>query len=168
MKYIEGTAREQLCLFEEKLDDIIPEEQSVRFIDAYIDKLDLIKLEISNIDNTKGIGYDPALYLKIFIYSYLNKIRSSRKIERECKRNIELIWLTKQLVPDHWSISNFRKMNKKALKNIFKEFLKFCHKLNLLSFTCIGIDGTKMRAQNSMRNGKSILFPTMRNLLRAR
>ena len=153
MKYIEGTPREQLCLFEEKLDDIIAEEHLIRFIDVYVDKLDLVRLEIHNIDNNIGCpGYNPTLYLKIYIYSYLNRIRSSRKIERECRRNLELIWLTKQLKPDHWSISNFRKVNKKALKNIFKEFLRFCHKLDLLSFDCIAIDGTKMRAQNSLSN----------------
>lgn len=152
MKYIEGTPRNQLCLFEEKLNDLIEEEHLIRFIDLYVDKLDLIELEIHANDKSRGIGYDPCLYLKIYIYSYLNRIRSSRKIERECKRNIELIWLTKQLSPDHWSISNFRKMNKKSLKNIFKDFLRFCHKLNLLSFDCVAIDGTKMRAQNSMSN----------------
>jgi len=153
MQYISGTPRNQLCLFQEKLDDLIQEDQLVRFIDIYVDKLDLIKLEVFNIDRTTGRpGYNPALYLKIYIYSYLNKIRSSRKIETECKRNIELIWLTEQLTPDHWSISNFRKRNKKAIKNIFKEFLSFCHKLNLLSFECIAIDGTKMRSQNSLSN----------------
>ena len=152
MKYIEGTARDQLCLFEEKLDDIIQEDHLIRFIDLYINKLDLIGLEINTNDKGKGIGYDPTLYLKIYIYSYLNKIRSSRKIERESKRNLELIWLTKQLAPDYWSISNFRKSNKKALRNIFKEFLRFCHKLELLSFDCIAVDGTKMRTQNSMSN----------------
>lgn len=152
MKYIEGNSRDQLYLFEEKLDRIIPEEHIVRFIDAYIDKLDLEKLEIYNLDKEKGKGYNPRLYLKIYIYSYLNKIRTTRKIERECKRNLELIWLSQQLAPDHWSISNFRKLNKKALKNIFKEFLRFCYKLELLSFNCIAIDGTKMRTQNSMSN----------------
>ena len=152
MKYIEGTPREQLCLYEEKLDDIISEDHLIRFIDAYVDRLDLIQLGVKINDKDKGVGYNPTLYLKIYIYSYLNSIRSSRKIERECKRNLELIWLTMQLSPDHWSISNFRKCNKKLLKNIFKEFLLFCKKLELLSFDCFAIDGTKMRAQNSMSN----------------
>lgn len=152
MKYIEGTPRDQLCLFEEKLDNMIPEEHIVRFIDLYVDKLDLINLEINTNDKAKGLGYAPSLYLKIYIYSYLNKIRSTRKIERECKRNLELIWLSKQLAPDHWSISNFRKLNRKALRNIFREFLKFCYKLELLSFDCVAVDGTKMRTQNSMSN----------------
>lgn len=153
MGYIEGTGRDQLLLFEEKIDEMIAEEHLVRFIDAYVNKLDLVALEIFNAENKIGCpGYDPSLYLKIYIYSYLNKIRSSRKIERECKINIELIWLTCRLSPDHWSISNFRMKNTKALKNIFKEFLKFCHKLNLLSFNLVAIDGTKLRAQNSLNN----------------
>jgi transposase len=152
MRYIAGTPRDQLCLFEEKLDDMIPEEHLIRFIDVYVDKLDLIKLEINGSDKAKGTGYNPCLYLKIYIYSYLNKVRSSRKIERECKRNIELLWLTQQLAPDYWSIANFRKLNKKALTNIFKEFLRFCHHLQLLSFDCLAVDGTKMRAQNNLSN----------------
>jgi len=153
MGYVEGTDRNQLLLFEEKIDEMIAEEHLVRFIDVYVNKIDLVKLEIFNAENKIGSpGYDPALYLKIYIYSYLNKIRSSRKIERECKINIELIWLTCRLSPDHWSISNFRKKNTKALKNIFKEFLRFCHKLNLLSFKLVAIDGTKLRAQNSQNN----------------
>ena len=152
MNYYKGTPRGQLCLFEEKLDDIIVQNHLVRFIDLYIEKIDLAKLEITVNDKKKGRGYHPTLYLKIYIYSYLNKIRSSRKIENECKRNLELIWLTKQLAPDFWSISNFRKTNKNALKNIFKEFLNFCYKLELLSFDCAAIDGTKIRTQNSMSN----------------
>lgn len=152
-KYVEGTPRNQLCLFSESLDKIISREHIVRFIDSYVEKLDLFKLEIHNIENKKGRpGYNPTLYLKIFIFSYLNRLRSSRKIERECKRNLELIWLTRQLAPDHWSISNFRKTNSRALKNLFKDFLTFCHKLELMSFDCVAIDGTKMRAQNHLSN----------------
>jgi len=153
MGYIQGTGRGQLVLFEEKIDDMISEDHVIRFIDAYVERLNLFSLEIHNIENNIGApGYNPSLYLKIYIYSYLNKIRSSRKIEKECSRNIELIWLACKLCPDFWSISNFRKQNKKALKNIFKEFLKFCHKLNLLSFDLVAIDGTKMRSQNSLSN----------------
>src|SRR5271157_2869968 len=118
MNFIEGADREQLVLFSDKLDTIIGEDHIIRFIDLFVEKLDLISLNIQMNDKVQGIGYNPNLYLKIYIYSYLNKIRSSRKIENECKRNIELIWLTKQLVPDHWSISNFRKKNAKALINI--------------------------------------------------
>ncbi len=152
-KYIEGIHRNQLCLFSKSLDEIIPEEHIIHFIDVYVEKLDLIGLKIHNIENKKGRpGYNPTLYLKIFIYGYLNRLRSSRKIERECTINLELIWLTEQLAPDHWSISNFRKTNSRVIKNLFKEFLKLCHKLELLSFNCVAIDGTKIRAQNHSSN----------------
>lgn len=152
MNFIEGTPREQLVLFSDELDNIIEKEHVIRFIDLYVENLDLITLKIQTNDKAQGIGYNPYLYLKIYIYSYLNKLRSSRKIENECKRNIELIWLTKQLAPDHWSISNFRKKNKKGLVNIFKEFLKLCYKLKLINLDCVAIDGTKMRAQNGVSN----------------
>ncbi len=152
MNFIEGTSREQLVLFNDKMDTIIGEDHIIRFIDLFVEKLDLISLNIQMNDKVQGTGYNPNLYLKIYIYSYLNKIRSSRKIENECKRNIELIWLTKQLVPDHWSISNFRKKNAKALINIFKEFLKLCYKLKLVDLDLVAVDGTKMRACNSISN----------------
>jgi transposase len=153
MKYITGTNRKQLCLFNESLDDIIEEDNVVRFIDEYINKLDLDNLEIKTTESRKGRPpYHPRLYLKIYVYSYLIKIRSSRKIETECKRNIEMIWLTEQLTPDHWSISNFRKQNRKALTNIFKEFVMFCHSIELLDLKLAAIDGTKMRGQNHIGN----------------
>jgi len=152
MNFIEGTPREQLVLFSDKLDTIIGEDHVIRFIDLFVEKLNLSTLNIQVNDKVQGTGYNPTLYLKIYIYSYLNKIRSSRKIENECKRNIELIWLTKQLSPDHWSISNFRKNNSKALINIFKEFLKLCYKLKLVNLDLVSVDGTKMRAQNSVSN----------------
>jgi transposase len=152
MNFIEGTPRDQLVLFSDKLDNIIDKDHIIRFIDLYVEKMDLLTLKIQTNDKTQGIGYNPSVYLKIYIYSYLNKLRSSRKIENECKRNIELIWLTKQLAPDHWSISNFRKKNKKGLMNIFKEFLKLCYKLKLINLDCVAIDGTKMRAQNGVSN----------------
>jgi transposase len=153
MKYINGINRKQLCLFNDCLDDLIDEDNIVRFIDEYVEKIDFDNLEIKTIINKKGRPpYHPRLYLKIYIYSYLIKIRSSRKIENECKRNIEMIWLTEQLAPDHWSISNFRKQNGKVLTNMFKEFLKFCHQIELLDLKLAAIDGTKMRGQNHVGN----------------
>lgn len=153
MDYIKGTPREQLHLFTENLDEIIDEENPVRFIEAYINKLDMGKLGFKVPDVLTGRPpYAPVLLLKIYIYSYLNKVRSSRRIETACQRNIELIWLTEQLAPDFKTIADFRKDNKEGIKNIFKEFLKLCHKLELLSFKCVAIDGTKMRAQNGMNN----------------
>ena len=152
MKFKQGTDRKQLSLFSMPLDNEIPENHVVRFIDAYVDALDLDELEIDTKDKKKGLGYNPKLYLKIYIYSYLNKLRSSRTIEKECRRNIELIWLTKNLAPDHWSISNFRKNNNKALINLFKSFLRYCYKLKLISLDIVAIDGTKMRGQNHRSN----------------
>lgn len=152
MVFIEGNDRKQLSLFKTTLDNEIPNDHIVRFIDAYVDKLDLQELGIDLNYKKKGKGYFPGLYLKIYIYSYFNKFRSSRIIEKECHRNIELKWLTKELSPDHWSISNFRKVNNKALISIYKNFLIFCYKINLISFDLIAIDGTKIRGQNHNSN----------------
>ena len=96
--------------------------------------------------------YEPAMMLKIYIYGYLNRIRSSRKLEAECNRNVELMWLTGKLFPDFKTIADFRKDNKKGIKEIFREFLNLCHRLELLSFECVGIDGTKERAKNHLDN----------------
>jgi transposase len=153
--YIKGISREQLYLFENKLDDMISEDNPVRFIDAYVEKLDLLKLGFTNPGTDGGKGrppYNPAVMLKIYIYGYLNRIRSSRKLESECKRNTELIWLTCRLAPDFKTIADFRKDNGKGIKQIFREFLKLCNKLELLSFRCIAVDGTKERAQNHLDN----------------
>ena len=153
--YIEGTPREQLILFEEKLDDIVSEDNIVRFIDVYISKLDLEGLGFKMPKNPEGQGrppYRPSTILKIYLYGYLNRLRSSRKLENECKRNVELMWLTGRLAPDFKTIADFRKDNRIGLKRIFKEFLKLCHKLELLSLKYVGIDGTKTRAQNGLNN----------------
>jgi len=153
--YINGTSREQLYLFENKLDDMISETNPVRFIDAYVDKLDLLKLGFSNPGTDGGKGrppYNPAMMLKIYIYGYLNRIRSSRKLESECRRNTELIWLTCRLAPDFKTIADFRKDNRQGIKQIFREFLKLCNKLELLSFRCVAVDGTKERARNHLDN----------------
>ena len=153
--YIKGISREQLYLFENKLDDMISEDNPVRFIDAYVDKLNLLNLgfKTSGADGGKGRPpYNPGTMLKIYIYGYLNRIRSSRKLESECKRNTELIWLTCRLAPDFKTIADFRKDNSNGIKRIFREFLKLCSKLDLLSFRCVAVDGTKERAQNHLNN----------------
>jgi len=151
MKYIEGTSREQIFLFNECIDEIIEEENIVRFIDAYVESLDMAELGFKMPKGITGTPpYRPQLKLKIYIYGYFEKIRSSRKLEKECLRNKELIWLTNALAPDFKTLADFRKDNYKAFKNIFKEFLKLCHKLQLISFNTVAIDGTKMRGQNSL------------------
>ena len=151
VNYIEGTPRHQIHLFDECLDDMIGENNIVRFIDAYVESLDLEKLGFKMPAMATGAPpYSPGLKLKIYIYGYLERIRSSRRLEKECNRNTELIWLTEDLAPDFKTIADFRKDNLIALKNLFKEFLKLCHKLKLLSFKTVAIDGTKMRGQNSL------------------
>lgn len=153
--YINGEPREQLNLFEEKLDDIVSEDNIVRFIDAFVNKLDLERLNFKMPKNLEWKGrpsYKPSTMLKIYIYGYLNRIRSSRKLENECSRNVELMWLTGRLAPDFKTIADFRKDNRKGIKQIFKEFLQLCHKLELLSLRYVAIDGTKSRAQNGLDN----------------
>lgn len=153
--FIQETPRDQLILFKEKLDDLIVEDNSIRFIDAYVNKLDMYKLGFNIPGSQGGKGrppYNPATMLKIYIYGYLNRIRSSRKLELECARNMELIWLTGRLAPDFKTIADFRKDNRDGIKKIFKEFLKLCHRLELLSLQCVAIDGTKERAKNNLDN----------------
>lgn len=153
MNYIKGIAREQLTFLSQTFDDLIEENNPVRFIDEYVNQLDLGKLGFVTVENTTGRPpYHPGLFVKSYTYSYLNKIRSSRKIDAELGRNTELIWLSEGLHPDFRTISDFRKNNAKPLKNLFKEFLLFCKKLDLISLETVGIDGTKMRAQNNIVN----------------
>lgn len=150
-RFIEGIPRDQIFLFNECIDEIIEKDNIVRFTDAYVESLDMERLGFRMPKGTTGTPpYRPQLKLKIYIYGYFEKIRSSRKLEKECRRNKELIWLTNALAPDFKTIADFRKDNHKAFRNIFKDFLKLCHKLQLLSFKEIAIDGTKMRGQNSL------------------
>jgi transposase len=153
--FITGTSRDQLNLFEEKLDELVSPNNPARFIDAYVNKLDLqtMGFKIPGTNGGKGRPpYEPSMMLKIYIYGYLNRIRSSRKLEAECNRNIELIWLTNRLNPDFKTIADFRRDNKKGIKTIFRKFLNLCQKLELLSFDCVAIDGTKERAKNHLDN----------------
>jgi transposase len=142
-----------MVLFAESLDSLVSKDDPARFIDAYVETLGLNDLQIK--EKEEGAGrpaYHPKLMLKIYIYGYLNRIRSSRKLMRECMRNVELIWLCEQLTPDYRTISDFRKENPQALKNLFKNFLKYCHQIGLVSLETVGIDGSKMRAQNGASN----------------
>ena len=153
MNYKQGTPRNQLYLFNTCLDKIIEENNKVRVIDLFVDKLDIKEMDFKiPALRTGAPPYRPKLLLKIYIYGYFERIRSSRNLEKETKRNKELIWLTRGLTPDFKTIANFRKNNKKGIKNIFKEFLNFCHSVNLLSLETVAIDGTKMRAQNNLNN----------------
>ncbi len=155
MNYILGSNRGQFefsCL-----EDAVEQDNQVRFIEAFVEKLDLKSLQFV-VKDLKGEGrprYEPKVFLKLYLYGYLNGIRSSRRLERECKRNIELQWLLNRLVPNYHSIADFRKDNPTALRNTFKLFLCFLKDLDLIGGRTVAIDGTKMRAHNSKKNNYS-------------
>jgi transposase len=149
IEYRVGTPRNQIYLFQNSLEELIEQDNVVRFIDAYVESLDMGKLGFHMHENRKGApAYRPQLKLKIYIYGYFNKIRASRLLEVECGRNREMMWLVEGLRPDFKTIADFRKDNPKALKNVFKEFVLFCHKMDLISMRLVAVDGTKLRGQN--------------------
>lgn len=151
MNYIEGISRAQTTLFPELIDDYINYENPIRFIDEFINQMDMLEMEFEHAElkETGRPPYDRKDLLKLHIYGYLNRIRSSRNLERETKRNLELIWLLKKLSPDHKTISDFRRNNTKALRNVFKNFIQLCRKLELFSAELIAVDSTKFRASNA-------------------
>lgn len=156
MKIIKGNSRHQVQF--SSLDDLIASNNVVRIIDAFVEKLDVIKIGIAHSgkqQQTRPGGaprFDDKLLLKLYLYGYLNKIRSSRKLEQECRRNVELRWLMQELSPNYHSIADFRKNNSTALKNLFKLYVQFLDELNLLGKQTIAIDGSKFRAVNSSKN----------------
>jgi len=153
MKYITGTGRSQINLFPVSLDQSIEHDNEVRLIDLFVDSLPLDEygFKVDFVENGRP-GYHPAVLLKLFIYGYLNRVRSSRNLEKECKRNIELMWLLEQLTPDHNTISNFRRDNKKAIKKVFRSTVKLAKNFNLIGCRLLAGDSTKFRAQNSKKN----------------
>lgn len=153
MKFINGINRQQIEIYTRCLDETIEKDNEVRIIDLFVDsiKLDEFGFDMKFVDNGRP-AYHPADLLKIFIYGYLNKIRSSRDLEKESKRNIEMIWLLKGLQPDHNTISNFRRDNSKAIKSVFRATVKIAKHFNLIGGSLIAGDSTKLRAQNSKKN----------------
>lgn len=151
MKYIQGESRVQIVMFPEVMDDYIDENNTVRVIDAYVETLDLKTLDFAkHVPNQTGRPmYSPQDMLKLYIYGYMNRIRSSRRLETESKRNLEMIWLLKKLSPDHKTIARFRQENGNQLKNVFRNFVKLCIKLGLYGKELISIDGSKFKAVNS-------------------
>jgi transposase len=151
MEYIAGINREQSILFPELIDDYISYENPVRFIDAFVEKMDFLAMGFKNaeIKETGRPPYNPKDLLKLYLYGYLNRIRSSRNLERESIRNVEVIWLLKRLSPDHKTISDFRRDNTKAIGKVFKEFVQICRNLELFNAELVVIDSTKFRASNA-------------------
>lgn len=154
MSFLKGIDREQTMLFPVSLEEMIPKEHPVRIIDLFIQTLDLERLEFIQVV-AAGEGrpaYDPKDLLKLYLYGYLNRIRTSRLLERECVRNIELIWLLKGLKPCFRTIAGFRSSNSAGLKNLFRHFVSLMNKWNLVAGETIAIDSSKFRAVNSKKN----------------
>jgi len=152
MRHIQGTDRELLLLLPDAIDDYVGADNPVRFIEAFVEQLDLAALGFARATSTIARGrpsYDPADLLKLYIYGYLNGIRSSRRLEAETHRNIELIWLIRQLKPDFKTIADFRKANRAAFKKVFREFVVLCRDLDLFGRELIAVDGTRIKAVNS-------------------
>jgi transposase len=150
-RFVEGEDRTQVTLLPECLDDYVEAENPVRVIEVFVDELDLGELGFVGVEPlaTGRPSYHPAVLLKIYIYGYLNRIQSSRRLEREAQRNVELMWLTGRLRPDFKTIANFRKDNGRAIRNVCRQFVVLCQKLDLFAQTVVAIDGSKFKAVNN-------------------
>jgi transposase len=150
-RFIEGQDRSQVTLLPECLDDYIGEDNPVRVVDAFIDELDLDALgfEGATAAATGRPSYHPAILLKIYVYGYLNRIQSSRRLEREAQRNVELMWLTGRLAPDFKTIADFRHDNGIGIRNVCRRFVELCRELKLFSQAVVAVDGSKFKAVNA-------------------
>jgi transposase len=150
-RFIEGEARTQSLLFPERLDDWIEEENPVRVIDAFVDELDMKALGFGGAipAETGRPAYHPATLLKIYVYGYLNRVQSSRRLEREAQRNVEVVWLTGRLMPDFKTIADFRKDNGQAIRKVCASFIELCREMKLFTETVVAIDGSKFKAVNN-------------------
>lgn len=151
MDHVKGTSREQITLFPEAIEDYVSAENPVRFLDAFIDQLDMgsIGFRHATVNETGRPPYHPGDLLKLYLYGYLNRVRTSRLLERESQRNLEVIWLLKRLSPDHKTISDFRKDHAQALREVFKQFVVLCKQLELFGAELVAIDSTKFKASNA-------------------
>src|SRR5213592_1093190 len=153
MQFIQGKNRTQSILFPKSLDQIVEQDNEVRIIDLFVESINLTNFHFEIKTSKEGRpAYHPKDLLKLFVYGYLNHIRSSRQLEKECKRNIELLWLMKELAPDHNTIANFRRDNEKAIRKVFRYTVSIAKEFNLIGGKLIAGDSTKLRAQNSKKN----------------
>jgi transposase len=150
-RFVVGDDRSQSTLFPERLEDYLSEDNPVRAIDVFVDELDLAGLGFGGVapEVTGRPAYHPATLLKIYVYGYLNRVQSSRRLERECQRNIELVWLTGRLMPDFKTIADFRKDNGEAIRKVCREFVVLCRRLELFGEAGVAIDGSKFKAANT-------------------
>ncbi len=163
--FVSGMDRSQGTMFPAQLEDYVAEDNTVRVIDLFVDQLNLAKLGFGGVI-PKDMGrpaYHPAVMLKIYVYGYLNRVQSSRRLERECQRNVEAMWLTGCLAPDFKTIAVFRKDNGPAIRKVCKEFIVLCGRAGLLAATTVAIDGSKFKAVNSRdRSYVSRSLPSIR------
>jgi transposase len=150
-RFIEGQDRSQVTLLPECLDDYLGEDNPVRVVDVFVDELSLDELGFEGAQPaaTGRPSYHPAVLLKIYIYGYLNQVQSSRRLEREAQRNIELMWLTGRLAPDFKTIADFRKDHGAAIRNVCREFVLLCRRLKLFADGIVAIGGSKFKAVNN-------------------
>ena len=149
--FVEGVDREQATLFPECLEDWIGEDNAARVIEVFVDTLDLAELGFERVRPlaTGRPSYHPSVLLKLYIYGYLNRVQSSRRLEREARRNVEVVWLTGRLVPDHKTIADFRKDNGPAIRKVCAQFVVLCRQLGLLGEASVAIDGSKFKVVNN-------------------
>jgi len=150
-RFIEGLDRRQATLLPECLDDFIDEDSPVRVVDVFVDGLDLRDLGFERVDprSTGRPSYHPSILLKLYIYGYLNLVQSSRRLEREADRNVEVMWLLGRLAPDHKTIADFRKDNGPAIRKVCSQFVELCRRVGLLTSASVAIDGSKFKAVNN-------------------
>ncbi len=163
MAYIEGHARDQGLLLPASVEDYMAADSPVRFIDAFVDDLDLGEAGFHRTrpKATGRPGYDPADMLKLYLYGYLNRVRSSWRLETEATRNLELIWLLRGLRPDYKTIADFRRDNRGAFKAVFGAFVVLCRKLDLFGRELLAVDGTRLKAVNNpARNFSRVWTPS--------
>jgi len=153
MGFVEGVQREQLILFPQSLDEYIDQDNPVRFIDAFVDSLDMVALGFRYAipEETGRPPYDPKMMMKLYLYGYLNQARSSRKLERACRRNVEVMWLTRKLTPSFKTIADFRRENGQPIRLVCRQFTLLCRELDLFGAELVAIDGSKFKAVNSRR-----------------
>src|SRR5919199_2423148 len=151
MAHISGHDRSQTLLFPEAVDDHVDPDNPVRFIDAFVDGLDLAAAGFVGVEPkaTGRPGYAPADLLKLYIYGYLNRVRSSRRLEAEAHRNIKVIWLLRHLKPDFKTIADFRRDNRKAFRPVFRQFVLLCRQMDLFGRELLAVDGTRIKAVNN-------------------
>jgi transposase len=177
-RFIEGVDRTQTTLLPESLDDYVAEDNPVRVVEAFVEELDLRSLGFKSIDpaETGRPAYHPSVLLKLYIYGYLNRIQSTRRLETEAQRNVELMWLTQNLKPDFKTIANFRRQNGSAVRKVCRQFIEMCRQLDLFAHALVAIDGSKFKAVNSrdknfteakLKRRLAMIEESIRNYLRA-